>query len=99
MSDIRCSKCGEPYDADSIHEEVSERAYIGEETTYTEVAAEFAKDGCKAFRELYGPSAGDECAANARETLHGSLLDAAADLGLTPDEAEAEVSDFLGVLG
>lgn len=96
--DIRCRHCGEPYDNDTIHEEVAERAYVGNETTYTAVAAEFSKDGCKAFSELYGASIEDECRANARESLHGDLLGAAYDLGLTPDEAEAEVSDFLGAL-
>jgi hypothetical protein len=98
MSDIRCRNCGEPYDADTIHEEVAERAYVGTETTYSAVAAEFKQKGCAAFSELYGASAGDECKARSRESLHGSLLGAAYDLGLTPDEAEAEVSDYLGAL-
>lgn len=98
MSDIICRFDGEPWDNDTIHEEVAERAYLGEETTYSAVAAEFNQKGCAAFSELYGPSSGDECKARSRETLHGSLLGAAYDLGLTPDEAEAEVSDFLGAL-
>lgn len=98
MADIRCKNCGEPYDADTIHEEVAERQYVGRDAVYTSVAAEFAKKGCAAFSELYGASIEDECKARSQESLHGSLLDAAYDLGLTPDEAEAEVSDFLGAL-
>lgn len=52
--DIRCRRCGEPWDNDTIHEEVAERAYLGEETTYSEVAAEFRAKGCQAFRVFTG---------------------------------------------
>lgn len=51
--DIRCPKCGEPWDHDTLHEEVQERIdYLHENATYAHVAAEFRRDGCGAFRGL-----------------------------------------------
>lgn len=94
MADIRCRKCGEPWDADTIHEEVAERAYLGEETTYSAVAAEFNQKGCQAFRAFTGKD--EPCKVTTSISVR-SAYSAMADLGLTPDEIERELEDF-GVL-
>lgn len=50
--DIYCPVCGEPWDNESLHEEVALRNQVGEDTSYAVVSAEFRRDGCKAFREF-----------------------------------------------
>ena len=47
MGDIRCSKCGEPWDAECIHEEISERVRLGNGST--------ASIGGKVYRGLRSP--------------------------------------------
>lgn len=59
MSDLPCRVCREPWDHDSISEEVDERDRQGINTrdgepTYDQVAAEFAKFGCGAFAAFTG---------------------------------------------
>jgi hypothetical protein len=51
--DIPCRKCGEPWDADSLHEEVEARGFghlRGEayQVEYRKVSADFRKRGCVA---------------------------------------------------
>lgn len=93
MADIICRIDGEPWDADTIHEEVAERAYLGEETTYSAVAAEFARKGCQAFRAFTGKDEPCQPRRSARTEGVGALMD----LGLTPDEAAMELDDIGGV--
>ena len=47
--DIPCPRCGEPWDNDTIHEEVDYRKSLGRKTTYAKVAAEFRAKGCVTF--------------------------------------------------
>ena len=47
--DIYCPKCREPWDHDSLHEEVDWRKYEGKPASYDSVKAEFFKDGCEAL--------------------------------------------------
>lgn len=42
--DIRCPKCSEPWDIDTIHEAASEQG-----RTFDEVRADFYAKGCEAF--------------------------------------------------
>lgn len=42
--DIRCPKCGEPWDLDTIHEAADEQ-----DSTYEKVSADFRSRGCVAF--------------------------------------------------
>lgn len=90
MADITCRIDGEPWDADTIHEEVAERAYLGEEATYSQVSAEFAAKGCQAFRAFTGNDQPCTPRRSARTEGVGALMD----LGLTPDEATAELDDM-----
>lgn len=64
--DIYCRTCSEPWDNDSLHEEVEARlarkadnerlgATFTLGTTYDEVAADFRKRGCKALVNGFGP--------------------------------------------
>lgn len=52
--DVRCPRCGEPWDNDSIHDEVEARQERGQQADYASVAAEFRRSGCVAFREAFG---------------------------------------------
>lgn len=42
--DIRCPKCGEPWDFDTLHDAAEEQ-----ESTYDKVAADFRSRGCAAL--------------------------------------------------
>lgn len=90
--DITCGRCGEQWDNDTIHEEVAERAYTGEETTYSAVAAEFRQQGCGiAFREFLG-NPGQCTKVN---SLRAAAADAMADLlGDDMDGAASLMDDF-----
>lgn len=45
--DLYCPRCGEPWDNDSLHEEVEERKRAGEEdANYRDVSREFRTKGC-----------------------------------------------------
>lgn len=83
--DIMCPRCGEPWEIDSIHEEVAERVYEGRTATYASVAREFQSRGCAAFT-AYGarctglPDKGRAAAASAMYDLLGDDLDGAASM-------------------
>lgn len=48
--DIPCPICGEPWDNDTIHEEVEYRKSNGDaKATYSKVAQEFRSKGCVTF--------------------------------------------------
>lgn len=60
--DIRCTKCGEPWDLDTLHDEVADRTHLNELTGalrqevmadydnhFAEVRADFARRGCEAL--------------------------------------------------
>lgn len=55
MADINCPRCGEPWDIDSVHEEISVRHYPflpeGEDyqKEFSRIQAEFYKRGCVTF--------------------------------------------------
>lgn len=55
--DIKCPKCGEPWDMDSLHDETDYRLsrpeWAGKEysAVYSEVSADFRAEGCRA---IYG---------------------------------------------
>lgn len=91
-----CPRCGEPTDNDSFHEEVSERALEGQETTYREVMREFQTKGCGvALRSLYG---GDACERS--DSLRAHAAAALGDvLGDDTDGLASMMEDFdaLGV--
>jgi len=90
--DILCPRCGEPWDNDTIHDEVSVRREVGEPADYHNVAAEFRLRGCHTFRESIGPVVCKENDSQAAVTagvlydLLGDDMDGAAsmlaDLGL-----------------
>lgn len=88
--DIYCSKCGEPWDVDSLHDGAAER---GE--TFDAFRRRFYHDGCEAFSwaacEPSGPSSSNraDVAALAYELL-GDDVDGAA--------AMLEDAEFLGLL-
>lgn len=66
--DIKCRKCGEPWDMDCIHEEIAEQypeepwkregKYIQElyDPYYNDMRNKFIKEGCKAFGAKCNPS-------------------------------------------
>lgn len=81
--DIRCPKCGEPWDNDTIHERVAE---LNAETvgdagqrlvhfSYRTVAADFRKRGCAALGTDCWNGAVDTEAAEAAATLYELLGD------------------------
>jgi len=49
--DIKCHKCGEPWDMDSLHE-MGE--WIGEELSFNQARRRFYADGCTAFGTGHG---------------------------------------------
>jgi hypothetical protein len=54
--DLHCPSCGEPWDFDTLHEEVSARKEDGQnDATYEKVAAEFRAKGCNALATSHGP--------------------------------------------
>lgn len=84
--DLYCPNCGEPWDNDCIHEEVSERA---DGSTYRTVLREFQAVGCKALT-VYGEQ---ECVASGSE--RAAVASAMYDLlGDDADGAMAMMQDF-----
>lgn len=76
MQDIYCPRCGEPWDIDSIHEEVTYRQEIGETVSFNSVRREFSRRGCLALTAYRIPE--DECVrdtGNARAMASGALMD------------------------
>lgn len=51
--DIYCARCGEPWDIDSLHEEVNARQEFGE-ATFAQVRDEFYSRGCVALVTAFG---------------------------------------------
>lgn len=47
--DLLCPKCREPWDNDSLHEEVKERIDAKESADYKKVYREFVQKGCEAL--------------------------------------------------
>lgn len=84
--DIRCPKCGEPWDHDELHEEAQSRG-----TDYTTVMREFQSVGCEAFGCSHG-HVDDDAAMLASMTydLMGDDMDGAASMF---DDAE-----YFGIL-
>jgi len=82
--DIYCPRCGEPWDHDTLHEEVGARVSEGRKASYATVAAEFRRRGCEAL-ESYGAPCNPEGigsgyaeAASALYDLLGDDMDGAA---------------------
>lgn len=104
--DIRCPKCAEPWDMDSLHEEVAERwpdkpwVKNGQhdqtvyETYYGKVRAEFRAKGCAAFTS-FGASCNPETAGSSTAAAVAAVLDLAGD---DLDGAASDLDD-LGHLG
>ena len=75
--DLYCTRCGEPWDNDCIHEEVDARNASGETapggvTTYAQVATEFRRHGCVAFRVAFGAG---QCEARPGTELRAAIYD------------------------
>ena len=91
MADIKCRNCGEPWDLDTLHEEVKERdedGYVWEdgetyESKFRQVRQEFRKKGCGTF------SWASPCAPTLDEASR-SVLDAISDV--MGDDVDGEIS-------
>ena len=78
--DIKCPKCGEPWDNDSIHEEVNRRNQDQPSkyhVTYAIVAKEFRQNGCAALDVNCSDNIADPRIALAYDVL-GDDMDGAA---------------------
>lgn len=99
--DLYCRRCGEPWDSDSLHDEVRERVEVGEQATYEQVAREFVRFGCAAFHVMMGQPAAWRCELNpnsGRASASGALMD------VMPDDLDAvastmEEAERLGIWG
>lgn len=90
--DIYCGRCGEPWDIDSLHEEVDYRRSEGETVTVARVRADFASRGCVAMSYAVD----SQCEldrGNARAMASGVLMDLLGDdidgVASLLDDAEA----------
>ena len=92
--DIYCPRCGEPWDIDSIHEEVTYRQEVGEEVSFNGVRREFSRRGCLALTG-YGVSEADcvsdpgNLRAHASGVLMGILGDDIDGVAALMDDASA----------
>jgi hypothetical protein len=86
--DIRCVKCGEPWDIDSLHDEVEAGTYC----SFDEARRAFASHGCSALGCSHG-----ETLDPGRQSLIAELTALAGDDvdGLASDLEDAA---FLGVI-
>jgi len=92
--DIICPKCGEPWDHDSLHEEVAERELEGETATYHGVLREFQASGCGVAFRAFGGTMGEPCTA-AERPYSAHAAEALYDLlGDDIDGAAAMLEDF-----
>ena len=84
--DIKCSKCGEPWDTDCLHEEVEFRreeslalANQPYENVYNGVRSEFYARGCKALTSFgsacYGTDPENGAAISALQDMLGDDID------------------------
>ena len=91
MSDIRCRKCGEPWEIDTLHDVVAEHNEIHPQDglTFPEVYKSFARSGCKTIT-------GKECGGPGNTTID-SIYDL---MGDDVDGAAAMIEDaeFMGLL-
>lgn len=89
--DLICPVCGEPWDNDSLHEEVTERRNAGKfDITYSNVAVDFRQRGCAALETAFGPQdckRGDSF----RAEVSSAMFDL---LGDDMDGAAAMMEDF-----
>jgi len=96
--DIYCPKCAEPWDNDSVHEEVDARREEGRESTYRQVARQFQVKGCAALASAFGPVSCEP--ASDRDLTRAALASAAYELcGDDMDGASATLDDYLYMTG
>ena len=104
--DIYCPNCGEPWELDTLHEEVKERhpgsVYV--EKTYakwfSEVRSDFAARGCDALGNIGArPCSGRKVlgAAKTRAAVSSALLDAFGD-DIDGVCAELQDAEYLGLI-
>ena len=81
--DVKCPKCGEPWDNDSLHEAVKRRnneaVDPNDKATYSEVAADFRSRGCAALDATCSDNIADPRIAVAYDIL-GDDMDGAASI-------------------
>jgi hypothetical protein len=90
MSDIRCPKCLEPWDNDSLHEAVDEGLF----PNYDAAAKAFRKDGCAAIGGRHNQVDPESAGARATVSMIYDLL------GDDMDGAMSEMDDaeMMGLL-
>lgn len=96
--DIRCPKCGEPWDMDTLHEEAEHRqgndvssAVISYETAYSAISADFRRRGCAAIT-CYGA----KCSKQTADPVISALYDL---LGDDLDGAASMLEDYESLYG
>lgn len=92
--DIICPKCAEPWDNDSIHEEVDNRRDDGDTTAdYYKIAAEFRRKGCQTFTYAWDGDCGNQL--TDRQAFRAQLAGVAYDmLGDDMDGAASLLDDY-----
>lgn len=107
--DIRCPKCAEPWELDSLHEEVSARwpdepwkvngthDQTKYETYYNQVRQEFYAKGCEAMSAGFGAHCNPSTKGSEAAAITSALMDLAGDDvdGLASDLDDL---DHLGLL-
>ncbi len=97
MADIYCSKCAEPWDMDTLHEELDYRKhYLGEPDNYQQayhsLKAEFYGKGCAAFTfAINEPCAPADEASKDRAFISAALYSA---FGDDLDGVASEMADL-----
>ena len=97
MADIYCSKCAEPWDMDTLHEELDYRKhYLGEPDDYQQAChalkAEFYGKGCAAFTfAINQPCAPADDASKDRAFISAALYSA---FGDDLDGVASELADL-----
>jgi hypothetical protein len=104
--DLYCPTCGEPWDNDSLHEEAEARKASQDAapagttftlgTTYTAVAADFRRKGCKALINAFGPQR--QCEPNGSTQAQAAALVYELS-GDDMDGAMSDMDDFGGLFG
>lgn len=95
--DLYCPKCGEPWENDSLHDEVAARQEEDIDATYKEVAADFRSRGCEVMKfgfdgRCSAPSEGtDRTFGLTRQAAASALYDV---LGDDMDGAAAMLDDM-----
>lgn len=97
--DIRCVKCGEPWDLDSLHDQVDPKARNGQKdgfggklySSFSAARKAFYRDGCELFGASHGPIDPEKGAVVAAlQDLAGDDID-----GLASDIEDAEALGLL----